>query len=38
MAINIRKTTALSTNQFDNNKKIDDFYIFTVKIIDSILV
>ncbi len=38
MAFTIRKITELSANQFDNNRKIDNFYIFTVKIIDFILV
>ncbi|MCD8825185.1 transposase [Staphylococcus gallinarum] len=38
LAINISKIITLSDNQFDNNRKIDNFYIFTVKIIDFILV
>ncbi|MCD8821440.1 hypothetical protein BUZ11_07400 [Staphylococcus gallinarum] len=38
LAFTIRKITGLSANQFDNNRKIDNFYIFTVKIIDFILV
>ncbi|GEQ05803.1 hypothetical protein SGA02_16310 [Staphylococcus gallinarum] len=38
LAFNIRKITELSANQFNNNRKIDNFYIFTVKIIDFILV
>ncbi|MCD8830224.1 hypothetical protein K1Y32_12180 [Staphylococcus gallinarum] len=38
LAININKIITLSDNQFDNNRKIDNFYIFTVKIIDFILV
>ncbi|RIO88622.1 hypothetical protein BUZ06_07020, partial [Staphylococcus gallinarum] len=31
LAININKIITLSDNQFDNNRKIDNFYIFTVK-------
>jgi hypothetical protein len=38
LGFTIRKITGLSANQFDNNRKIDNFYIFTVKIIDFILV
>ena len=38
LAFTIRKITGLNANQFDNNRKIDNFYIFTVKIIDFILV
>ena len=32
LAFNIRKITELSANQFNNNRKIDNFYIFTVKL------